>query len=869
MALTVFVFGIFFAAVRAVGDKEDAWEATGWPEVIKVPVVLCMQFLEGAAQLLKSGSDGASLTVRLGCLLLLILLFVVLRRSLLMYYAYKPGAVDVKRLVASSPDVEPKIEGLTAYLRKQLSETNLYPPTALPAEAPADNFLDLLGDVDLEPKKLGTSLLRLFSRLRPKIAYTVRGVLRVREQDPRFGVTITVTSYAIRGSRTEEVWGATWDQAVRDSGYWVMAALVPVTRAGTRPPWQEWRGRDLPPKLFAAYQQARELSLDRKFDDALDRYYEALRIDPTNLYLRTQIAGIQEQLWLHLDALETYYGTILLDGQSSAQRNARMGMGSWDPRRIFHRRYRWWRSGLLEARFRYAVVLGVAERTADQWCSAEGGQYPRREHAWMEIRKALAPALASRHWRTLMGLTPPGETRPLWWAREDDAKAWIREQLEKKGRRQEIVQVIFLLACREEMRQLADDYPRLIRLRHPLSRAHAPLTRTALRLNCEAWAPLRLAWANNEAESHSLFFRGLKNSFTWRPSAETLWGRVKKARGWLRMPRKWLSPGWRLWQDSYNAACVYAVGMKGLTEDDEEQLDPFAKLAVEELEDATHADLSGFHPLTRSWLLAEDPDLEELRHTPGFIRFERETYPHATPDRDRPIRPVWPEMTAYDQHLLSGCAAVMEHTWRLRGKELPAEPHSFVEWFSSEAELWRCVHRIAENEGRHWRDREKLLQCVREVADITLLTKCGLPARLPEMDELLDDATWFDVETARSRVEASDREIKNRLSSLEPVVSERLNGSANPQSPIVLSAEWLTSVRRNSALPDFVTQAAVQQACKDFQGAWQALRYQVDPDEDGTAMSAAVQRFHDPHERWWRAIAVVRTGAPYSFRRAS
>ncbi|MCD9899027.1 hypothetical protein LUR56_00650 [Streptomyces sp. MT29] len=76
----------------------------------------------------------------------------------------------------------------------------------------------------------------------------------------------------------------------------MMATLVPVTRAGRRPPWQGWCGRDLPPDLFAAYQQARELSQERKFDDALDRYYEALRLDPTNLYLRTQIAGIQEQL---------------------------------------------------------------------------------------------------------------------------------------------------------------------------------------------------------------------------------------------------------------------------------------------------------------------------------------------------------------------------------------------------------------------------------------------------------------------------------------------------------------------------------------------------------------------------------------------
>ncbi|XMN10912.1 hypothetical protein ACK8N7_35300 [Streptomyces griseobrunneus] len=194
-AMTLAVLAALVAVVRAVGGQGDPWQAKGWISVFEGPAEWFMQFIEGASRLVKGGSDGASFSARLGCLLLLILLFVALRRWMLMYYAHKPGAVDVKKLVSSAPGMEQQLEGLTAQLRKQLSETNLYPPTALPAEAPADNFLDLLGDVDLEPKKLGTSLLRLFSRLRPKIAYTVRGVLRLREQEPGFGITVTVTSY--------------------------------------------------------------------------------------------------------------------------------------------------------------------------------------------------------------------------------------------------------------------------------------------------------------------------------------------------------------------------------------------------------------------------------------------------------------------------------------------------------------------------------------------------------------------------------------------------------------------------------------------------------------------------------------------------
>ncbi|MFJ2151807.1 hypothetical protein ACIOHB_23915 [Streptomyces microflavus] len=844
-ALTLAVLAALVAVVRAVGGQGEPWQAEGWTTVFEGPAEWFMQFIEGASRLVKGGSDGASFSARLGCLLLLILLFVALRRWMLMYYAHKPGAVDVKKLVSSAPGMEQQLEGLSAQLRKQLSETNLYPPTALPAEAPADNFLDLLGDVDLEPKKLGTSLLRLFSRLRPKIAYTVRGVLRLREQEPGFGITVTVTSYAIRGSRTESIWSRSWEDAIQEAGYWVMATLVPVTRAGRRPPWQEWCGRDLPPELFAACQQARELSGQRKFDDALESYYEALRFDPTNLYLRTQIAGIQEQLWLHLDALETYYGALRLDGRNSAQRNARTGMRSWDPRRTLRHRYGWWRGGVLEARFRYAVVLGVAERTADQWCKGDDPPCPRRTHARRQIRQALAPALAARHWRAFTGLKPPGRAEPFGPDQEGPVREWLETELGERRRRYPIVREIFQLACREEMQQLAADYPRMIRLRHPFVRAHGTLTRTSLRLNRDVWAPLRLAWAHEDAGSDRMEL--LENPLPWPSSADRLARRIRSARGGLRGVHRWLSPGWRLWQDNYNAACVYAVAMNGTRgQSGSQERRALADLAVDELEGAGHADMSGFHPVTRSWLLIEDPDMEKLRQESRFIRFERETYPHAAPDRHRPERPLRPEMKAYGRQLLSGCAAVMEHTWRLRRGQLPAEPYVLSEWFVGEAELWRCVERIASNQGRNWRDRERLLQRVREVADRRLLVRCGLPSRLPEMDDLLDEAAWDTVDGVQERIRSFEETFEKRLSALSLAVAVGANGSANRLSPIRLSTQWLAAVRQNGASAAVVKQAAAQQACSDYETAWRAVRDLLDPDQSATALSDALQRFHVP-----------------------
>ncbi|MFE7546847.1 hypothetical protein [Streptomyces gardneri] len=869
---------LLITAVSGVGWVSPAWDAKeSWPTFFQVVSEWFMRFFEGAARIVTGGKDGAGLSLRLLCLLLLISSFVALRRWMLQRNAFKPGPVDVQQLVTSTAEGEPSLEGLTAQLRKQLSETNLYPPSALPAESPAESFLDLLGDIDLEPKKLGTSILRLFSRLRPKVAYKVRGVLRAREQEPVFGVTVTITSYATRGSRTETLWRQTWEEAVQACGYWVMAALVPVTQASRRAPWQEWRGRNLQPELFAAYQEARELSQDRKFDDALQRYYTALRLDPTNIHLRTQIAGTQEKLWLHLDALETYHGAILLDGQSREERNARLRRGPWNPRRSFCKRYRWWRNGLLEARFRYAVVLGMSERTARQWCKPtvdpdDSVKVPRRARTRREIRKSMAPALVERYWRTVTHLTPPGVDMPI--CEGPAARKWLEDELGEGGLDQKNVSLIFQLACAEEMYQLACDYPILRFFRNSSRRRSRGLTWTSLRLNRDVWAPLRLAWAVEQTEAGTV--EGLRNDLIWPMKAKDLIKRVEQARGWWIWRRmaerlsKWQLWPDRPWQDRYNTACIYAVAMggyedeQGLDDEDKQNLDDLAAQSVKELEAAARADLTSFQPIMRSWLLTEDPDLEWLRPNDRFIRFEREIYPHDAPDRDRPQRPLRAEMMAYDQQLLGGTAQVMEHTWRLRGKLLPAETHLIAQWFITEKLIWQCVHRVAANQGRDWRDRAKLLQTVREIGDSTLLAKYGLPSKLPELDDLLDEAAWFVIGSAKESLTGFGKTIEKRLTTL----SRGIDGTSNGVSPIHRSDQWVEAVKHSGTFPNFMMQVAVQQVCADYETTWRALRDQLDPEDDEWAFPRALRDLHEP-DGAWRLLATFRARAPVGFRHAS
>ncbi|MEU5238521.1 hypothetical protein ACH4UR_29845 [Streptomyces lydicus] len=63
-------------------------------------------------------------------------------------------------------------------LRHRLSDSSMYPPATLPAQAPAESFLELLGDIEIDPDELGTALPKLLSRLRPQLAYRVSGILQ-------------------------------------------------------------------------------------------------------------------------------------------------------------------------------------------------------------------------------------------------------------------------------------------------------------------------------------------------------------------------------------------------------------------------------------------------------------------------------------------------------------------------------------------------------------------------------------------------------------------------------------------------------------------------------------------------------------------
>ncbi|MGW9046048.1 hypothetical protein ACWGQL_26300 [Streptomyces lydicus] len=824
---------------------DSDWHWLNWVQSVWNAVA---QVFGGAAQALTSRDTGAALSVRLVCLGMLLALFWALRKAMLASNAYRPGPMDVQRLIDATPEgtSTPRIEDLTARLRKHLSETDLYPPAALPAEPPAENFLDLVGDVNLEPAKLGTSLLHLFSRLRPKVAYRVSGVLQCTPLDQKCGcgVTVTITSFATRGSCAHTVWESTWEKAVHEAGCWVMATILPVTRASRKPPWQAWRGRALPSELFAAYQKGRELSRERKFDEALHHFYKAERWDPTNLFLRTQVAEVQEKLGLSLDALETYHGALTLSRLNTDEENTRLWVAPWALRRFT---YLWhWRKrpGILQARYRYAIVLGTWERTADQWChDPDDATHRRRADVREEIRKALTPAFADRYWPAVVEII---HNRNRSGHEEDDAKKWIRRQLLER-RKKKIVSLIFQLACLQEMRRLTQDCT-IARLYPRLRTDKKALTRSAIRINRDIWAPLRLAWACD-----NLSARDLKTS-TWLPpcGAVLLTPAIESGCNWFRGYRayvKWpantmpwpprdlknrvrqarmlfLRESHRHWQDHYNAACVYAIAMNARDIDGSKA--QLAHMAYRELEDAVRGAESGFVMLKRSWLLAEDPDLAQLREdgqAPRMARLEREVYPHSTPDRKRfeKPRPIHIEMAISNSQLLKDLADVMEQVWHRRDSQNLVDVHDAIKWFEDEKTVWENFHRVASSQARNWPDRERLLQKVHEIADPSLLVE--LPAKVPEFNDVLDDdEEWGKRDSASKRIEGLD----DRLALLNQLIKP----PDGDTSPIDCSTAWLATVKKaDAAGAAWIRRSTVRKVCAGYAAVWQMLRDMVDLSE--------------------------------------
>ena len=304
------------------------------------------------------------------------------RRLWLERLASRTGRVEVADFSRSGELTELEAAELTALFRQRLAMLRLQSPAPVPGSSPGGDFIEVLGSGGpgvSNPMSMVVTLLRAAS---PHHAYEVSGNLVERDGPMPRGVTIQVVRLPGQAARPETVFDTTWQRAVRRAADRATAHILPQTHlCGT--PWVSWRNFVMPAALLEAYEDAVELELQRRFDEALDRYYDTLREDPLNFSLRLHVGLLQEKMGLYLDAMFTYEGMIKVTAPGDQE--LRPGFYKRAARAERNR-------ALLIGRYRRAVLLG-GDMLAWQWRKKSDLSPRRRDEQRTSLRDRLGVEL--------------------------------------------------------------------------------------------------------------------------------------------------------------------------------------------------------------------------------------------------------------------------------------------------------------------------------------------------------------------------------------------------------------------------------------------------------------------------------------------
>lgn len=652
--------------------------------------------------------------------------------------------VDVAEFVegrAGAPG--PSARELTATFTRKLTESRIYSPTTLPGAAGSYDFLQVVeGAGEAAPAAWWRVAARVLRLLRPPTAYLVTGTVVAAER-PRLVVDLTRMPRfaAIPLVIEDDSWGRVLERAANS----VAAQIFPRSRiCRQRPQWANWWGLAFPTELFDAYQRAHQFQAARRFDQALAEFYRALRHDPTNVYIRLEIAQLQERLNLHLDALVTYDDVITICGRGDRR------LASWwnSAEQSSARRDRG--VALLVARYRHALMLGHGDRIADQWW-LRGGECDHDEH-WdarqrhrVYLRRLAGPRLA-RYAREAADIR--ADQRPDTYERALDTNWPSTLSPSERQQRAKVLRLYLCTLGQYEFERLIADYPgQSRRFRRLALRNSVELITMSGLLTSLIWAVLRRAMAQADLGMPIEYHK------VWREHRSPRWlsGLLREwpvSEDRLRKSIRAVLPrlGRANWQEHYNVACFCAVA---LLPPDNESETALRRLAISHLYRAAAGSHSGYLAQRRSWLLYEDPDLASLRGTPEFRNFEMITF---SPAREVPLRPprthVW-ELACYQTQLVSAIARHMRSLWFTRGLEgvAPQVRPGPTPWYTMEAEAWRQVAQLAVSH-RDWRTRRDAALFLSEEFGLPTFTQERLYSRY---------ANVFGEERLRTRRADTDR----------------------------------------------------------------------------------------------------------------
>jgi tetratricopeptide (TPR) repeat protein len=599
------------------------------------------------------------------------------RRLRFEFLAWWPGRIVVQNFVASGDMPAGEVERLTAAFRDRLGMSHLQSPASVPAPAEQGDFLDVLARNGVDSGNLLGSLLSLLRAAFPTHAYEVSGALVTRKGRRPYGVTVHVVRAPGKGGGGHTVWDTSWSGAVRQAADHATAAVLPRTRV-CRSPWSAWRRYYMPPALVQRYEHAAECEHQRRYDEALASYYQALDLDPMNHGLRLQIGFLQEKLGLYLDALDTYENILEVAEPSS---------GDDVVRRSYRRSARHDRDRtLLVARYRYAVLLG-GPGLPHQWRKLHAGEATtRRDDERVRLRERLTARLTKLFEDALDSSEVSATADPVYAEAEQSKPPAGRcgsslqvpaQSAQDAGRLPEL----FLLASLARLAGLRRRIPPSRPWRRP------PLTRAAVQVSTLVVRErLRLELCGSHCERD-----------------------VQRLKAEIRSIEP--AGGFERWQEHYNVACMWALP---LLENGSAHTQELACLAVKRLESATERADTEFLVSRRDWLVSEDPDLRGLRAQPLFKSFEVAYFPSAarTPQRPRDVH-RW-EVSRYTLELVRAAAQRWEDTWERRAREL--EPVTgmrlLLRWCEDELSARRLIRDVALHH-RDWQTRFELLDRMR------------------------------------------------------------------------------------------------------------------------------------------------------------
>lgn len=520
---------------------------------------------------------------------------------------HAPGPISVPPLKDETEGSSLSIDRLTTYLREKLNQVNIQAPAPIPGGSQQIEFAEVLRTPTVDAGNVGATLAvnigRLLAAGHVSYAYQVDGAL-FNSRDGKCGVTLQVMVLPKWASPPITCTDETWELAIEQAAYEVCAFILPLTKLVDKPPWPAWRRLAIPAQLFRDVQLAQECKMTRRFDEALRNYYEALKLDPHNPYLRLEVGMLQEQIGLYMDALVTYEDVIDL-----APSCMDLKVFHFTRRKPVYFRRRgaffqrdWWRIPLLMARYRQAILLGMGERLSDEWSRAEIGGLRAKECVKLRSRikeifgeesHAIRHRRGDRYWRGqyfegfqqylidqegepgVDGKMRSGQILPIQFDEilpDGSPLGTSRERLIQREFFQFVGQV------RAQQLSRAYFFPRIIPGRQ--------IPRAALRLLL-IWNPVRRCWTRSlRLVGKSSEFRGISYLSAYRvvkrPAiAKNYWAVVRRlsirhGKAGMSWPVKEHDVSRRLllsrhgmrlshlsphWQEFYDIACVYATCM--------------------------------------------------------------------------------------------------------------------------------------------------------------------------------------------------------------------------------------------------------------------------------------------------------------------